>query len=114
VVIWQNIADRPPAPRYDDTYQSGIYFRDGRPKPAATAFRFPFVSTCARKGCSLWGRAPAPGTVVVERRSTRAWKPVRRLRTDSSGVFSTRLKRRGKATLRARIGSETSLQQYVR
>jgi hypothetical protein len=114
VVIWQNIADHPPTPRYDDTYQSGIYFSNGRPKPAAIAFRFPFVGTCARRRCSLWGRAPAPGKVLLERRSAAAWKPVRQLRTNSSGVFRTRLERRGKARLRARIGSETSLELSVR
>jgi hypothetical protein len=114
VVMWQNITDQLPAPRYDDTYQAGLYFRDGQPKPARTAFRFPFVSTCKKSRCSVWGRAPLGGTVVVERRNGSGWAPVRQVRTGQSRIFSAKLTIRGRTTLRARIGNDVSLERSVR
>ena len=33
-------------------YQSGLYFLDGSPKPALTAFRFPFVTERINRGSS--------------------------------------------------------------
>jgi len=47
--------------RYWFTYQSGLQFADGRPKPAATAYRLPFVVTgqgvdsVGRLGVRFWG-----------------------------------------------------------
>ena len=39
-ILFLAIVDAPPIPNYASTYQSGIYYLDGQPKPSATAFRF--------------------------------------------------------------------------
>jgi hypothetical protein len=103
-VVWFQIRDAAPDPSYGATYQSGMYFRDGRPKRARSAFRFPFV---ARKG-GVWGRAPAGGAVVVERRTDGGWVALRTLRPDSSRIIRGRGARRG-TLLRARQGADASL-----
>ena len=43
-VLWLQIVDSPPIPNYGSTYQAGIYYLNGTPKPSAVAFRFPFVT----------------------------------------------------------------------
>ena len=41
---------------------SGIFFADGQPKPAYTAFRFPFVTErIDKRRLRAWGKAPAGG-----------------------------------------------------
>jgi hypothetical protein len=110
VVIWNQVGDQLPIPSYAATNQSGVFFIDGRAKPALTAFRFPFV--VRRTGStrvSLWGRAASAGRLVVERRSGSAWKAMRTLDVAAKSTFGTTLRLRGAATLRARVGSETSL-----
>ena len=42
VAINYLLTDDPP-PNYEDSLQTGVFLADGTPKPAATAFRFPFV-----------------------------------------------------------------------
>lgn len=49
--------------RYWFTYQSGLFFNDGRPKPAAAAYSFPFVPTPIARSADgklvyvFWGQA---------------------------------------------------------
>ena len=43
-VLWLQIVDSPPIPNYGSTYQAGLYYLGGGAKPAAQAFRFPFVT----------------------------------------------------------------------
>jgi hypothetical protein len=62
-VVWFQIRDQEPVPSYAATNQSGVFFRDGRPKPSATAFRFPFVAG----GDQVWTRAPLTGTLKIQR-----------------------------------------------
>lgn len=62
-VVWFQIRDQAPIPSYAETNQSGVFFRDGRAKPAATAFRFPFVAG----GDQVWTRAPLTGTLEIQR-----------------------------------------------
>jgi len=57
------------SPRYWGTYQSGLEFADGRPKPAYGAYRLPFTAPAAVSvgaPVALWGRVrPArPGDVI--------------------------------------------------
>ena len=54
------------------TYQSGIQFRDGRPKPSFTAYYFPFLARKAGGSLRLWGQlkfrpAGAQDTVIIQR-----------------------------------------------
>jgi len=72
--------------QYWSELQSGLLFADGRPKPAATAFKLPFYAQTAnvagRRVVLLFGQVRGAGrwqTVRVERRDARtgAWGPVR-------------------------------------
>ena len=56
--LWYQVDDQLPTPSYAATYQSGLYFADGRPKLIQQAFRFPF--TASRRGArvAVWLRAP--------------------------------------------------------
>ena len=111
VVTWFRIVDEPPNPGYSSTSQSGVFLRNWQPKPAATAFRFPFV--VERVGSSsvrLWGKSPRTGQTTVEIRSpSGSWRQLITTRPGSSHVFSVRAKLRGKAMLRARQGRDVSL-----
>jgi hypothetical protein len=110
VVTWLLLRDAPPVPSYPTTYQSGPFFRNGSPKPAARAFRFPFVTERTRDGRLVaWGKAPAPGPLTIERRAGRAWVIVRHVEVGSSLVFTTRLRVGVPARLRARQGQDVTL-----
>ena len=88
----------------------GLYFANGKPKPAATAFRFPFV-TVRRNATTLmaWGHAPIAGRLRIQRRSGRRWLTVKAMRVRRFETFFVGVPQRGAATLRAAIGSTTSL-----
>jgi hypothetical protein len=104
------IADSTERPDVHAGLQAGIFFRDGRPKPSFTAFRFPFVTErVSDLSLRAWGKSPAGGRLVVERRKGRTWVPVKRLQVKQGSVFDTRLNLRGDQLLRARVGDDTSL-----
>ena len=89
---------------------SGLYFSNGQPKPALTAFRFPFVAErISRQTVRAWGRAPAGGQLTIEVSRKGGWKKLGGRRVGANRVFTDRLRLRGKAKLRARVGGETSL-----
>jgi hypothetical protein len=109
-VLWLQIVDSPPIPSYATSYQAGLYYLSGRPKPAAQAFRFPFVTRRLDRGhVYAWGRAPQAGEVMIEVRHGRHWVVVRRLAAGAEQVFQSTLGIRGSAVLRARLGSQTSI-----
>jgi hypothetical protein len=103
--------------------QDGLYFGCSggtfceQSKPAGQAFRFPFVAYRSKgRHVLIWGRTPAgrPARVTVQWLSGRGWRTLRRLNTDSDGVFTSRpsLPPTGNlanATLRALTSGETSL-----
>lgn len=97
--------------------QSGLYFRCAagmrcdRPKPALTAFRFPFVAFRAGRRARVWGRTQSSrrGRVVVEQSIGRRWRRVATLRADRYGIFQGHVRRRGRGELRARAAGLTSL-----
>jgi hypothetical protein len=91
-------------------YQSGAYFRDGRPKPALTAFQFPFVtSQLGKSTLEAWGKSPLGGKLLIQHRQGSGWRTVRSLNVDKGSVFLARLKLSGKQRLRALVGGEQSL-----
>ncbi len=109
-VLWLQIVDSPPVPSYATTYQAGLYYLKGQAKPAAQAFRFPFVTRRLDSGhVQAWGRAPEAGQVQIEMLRGHQWAPLRRLRVGSRQVFLSTLAVRGAATLRAVVGAQTSL-----
>ena len=109
-VLWYQIVDAPPIPTYASTYQAGLFYLDGTPKPSATAVAFPFVTgRIDRKQVLAWGRAPTAGVLSLEVRRAKQWVVVRRLRVVIHQVFETKLLLHGAAVLHAQVGGETSL-----
>lgn len=88
---------------------TGLYFNNGKPKPAARAFRFPLVADAKGGGrVSIWGRAPDSGSVRIEERKRGGWGLAERATAKASGVFTTSA-RFGKSTrIRARAFGQTS------
>ena len=64
-VLWFRTGDEPKGESYATTNQSGVYFADGRPKPALRAFLLPFSCEPAGTGTRVWLRAPSAGPVAV-------------------------------------------------
>jgi hypothetical protein len=106
-VLWLQIVDDAPS---STALDGGLYFTNGKPKPAATAFRFPFV-TVRRNATTLmaWGHAPIAGRLRIQRRAGRRWVTVKTIRVRRFDTFFVRVPQRGVATLRAAIGSTASL-----
>jgi hypothetical protein len=109
-VFWNQVGDQAPVPSYAATSQSGVYYLNGRPKPALTAFRFPLVAWRTDSSrLEVWGRVTASGRVVVQERVGSAWKPVRTLRVRAGATFETQISASGPVDLRGVIGGQTSL-----
>ncbi len=105
--IWLELEDAPAMPPFAGF---GVYFANGRPKPAAAAFGFPFAAVHAKRGRTiLWGRAPRPGRVAIQRRTRHGWKTVARVRTTRWGIFYAVRPLKRHLVLRARLGSRRSL-----
>lgn len=109
-ITWFQVRDQAPVPSYAATNQSGVFLRNGDAKPAATAFRFPFVTERSR-GATVraWGLAPGAGPVVIERKLGARWVVERRLRAGASRVFTSALRLPRGGTLRARVAGDVSL-----
>ncbi len=88
-VLWWQLADAPPIPNYASTYQAGVYFLNGDPKPGATAFEFPFVATRVQ-GSSyvLWGIPPASGPVTIEALGSHVWHAILTIRGQAHRIFT--------------------------
>ena len=108
-VVWFQIRDQAHEPSYGATSQSGLFLRDGTPKPAAAAFALPLVADAVRGGrANVWVRVPAAGTLVLERRRAGRTATVARLRVRAGQVVQRRVAARGGDSLRARVGERTS------
>src|SRR3954469_8940678 len=113
LVTWFTLRDQPVR---TSPYQSGLYFRGpslarDRPKPALTAFRFPFVAFPRAKKVFVWARTPSGrgATIVVEQRSSSGWRRVGVLHANRVGIGSATLPARGRGPLRGRIANDASL-----
>lgn len=114
-IAWFHVRDELPRPSYAATYQSGVLFADGRPKPAARAFRFPFVLDRGRGGrVRAWGKPPAGGPIVIEQRAAGRWRTLAALRRGRGQVFFIALRLRGTGAVRARAGGDVSLPYRLR
>jgi hypothetical protein len=109
LVTWFQVRDQARGRGYQYGNQSGVYLRDGTPKPALQAFRFPFVLDRGRRKTVAWGRAPGGGRVTVQRRTRAGWKAVKTAETGESHVFHTAIRRAPGGRYRAAQGSTVSL-----
>ena len=115
-VFWWYLRDQAPGPAgFGATQQSGLFYREGQPKPAYRAFRFPFVAIRNKQGSLLlWGKAPSPGGLVVERRTPHGWAPLAHPVAGPGRIFLARVDAGGRFQARARQGHEASLPWHVR
>jgi hypothetical protein len=89
---------------------SGIFFANGQPKPAYTAFRFPFVTErIDKRVLRAWGKAPAGGKLVIQRRQPGRWVATKKIQLRQGSVFTAKLRLRGKQRLRAKVAGSQSL-----
>ena len=110
VAVGLRIRDGNSAADPDGRIATGAYLFNGKAKPAARAYSFPFVADRkSKKKVELWGKAPKAGKVVIEQKKGKAWKKVEKAKAGSNRIFDTKTKLGGKAKLRARAGGETSL-----
>jgi len=101
-VLWFQVRDENPIPSYAGSYQSGIEFNDGTPKPTAQAFRFPFIyERINKRNIRVWGKTPDRGRVTVQRRSGNNWRTLATVRPGANRVFYAVIKYTGRADLRA-------------
>lgn len=110
VAIYYTLMDSPFDPQQPYTLQAGLFRDNGTPKPAATAFRFPFVTERKSGGqVRAWGKAPATGTLRIERQTKHGWRRIDSETVTAGQVFTSSLALRGKANLRASVGGQQSL-----
>jgi hypothetical protein len=87
-----------------------LFLADCSPKPAATAFRFPFVLERQSKSqVAVWGKSPAQGELAIQTKNGGRWRRVSTLKVERDMVFTTTLRARGKGRYRATVGDEASL-----
>jgi hypothetical protein len=108
VVTWYLVRDQAPIPDYASAYESGVYLRDGTPKPSLRAFQFPFVVQPSGRGLIAWGKAPVAGTVTIQKQGGSRWITVGRVSAAAGGTFTKRLSGH-KGGFRASVGGITSL-----
>jgi hypothetical protein len=95
-------------------WQSGLYFADGTPKPAAATFRTPSYAACVRRGRTklalVWGRvrgAPSPSQATVEvSAGSAAWRA-------QASWSSPRLAARARASATVALAADAALTRYV-
>jgi hypothetical protein len=117
--LWFLMVDDPPDPDFASTLQSGIFLRGATPaqdtpKPSFTAFSFPFTAYIHRGKAQLWGLAPAPGPVTIQRQAANgSWTQLTKLQANASRLFVGDRRVRAGTTLRAVQGSRISLSWKV-
>jgi hypothetical protein len=112
-MIWYEWRDEPVlsrglGPKAYSGWQSGLFFADGRAKPARYVFPNPFWVDVKRGAGSarLWGQVRPGGahTVTILRRSSSGlpWASIATVHTDANGFFTKRVRVSGTAQYRYR------------
>ena len=107
-VFWYMLADpaTEPAAGWDSTYEEGLYNGNGTPKPAAAAFRFPFMTNRRTKGLvQAWGRAPSAGTLYIQKLTHNKWTSIIKIKVKADQVFEAPIPLTGSSSFRAVVGS---------
>jgi hypothetical protein len=112
VVLNLNIRDTAYDPNHPPSGQwnTGIFFYNGKDKPAFKSFRFPFVTHRKSKGkVKAWGKAPLGGKLKIQEKRQGQWRTRKWVKVRAGKVFQSTLHLRGSATLRAQIKKTTSI-----
>jgi len=108
VAMWYLVRDQ--TPPYDLNYFSGVYFRNGTPKPSFTAYSFPFVIMATTgKQAQAWGIAPVGGTVKVQLKGSHGWKTIKVLHAGAGKVFDFTSSSLAHGHYRATVSGQSSL-----
>lgn len=92
------------------TWQTGLYYRNGRQKPHFEAFRFPcFVAAAGNGRAQVWAVSPDSGTVAVQALISGRWTTLQRVRVRTHGVIERTIAVSGDPLVRAVIGPDVSL-----
>lgn len=106
-VLWYLVRDQ--TPPYSENYFSGVYFRNGTPKPSYTAYKFPFVVMRETgRTAQVWGIPPTNGTVRVQVESGGTWRLVASINSHAGKIFA-RVLSLPSGRYRAVVGSVDSL-----
>lgn len=113
-IVWWQFRDQAPRPSFAATFQSGIFARgdtvaQDEPKPAYTAFRFPFTAYRTNGVARLWGKTPDDRSVTIQARQGGRWVTATKLKAGSNHIFTGRLRVGPNTSLRAVAGPDTSL-----
>lgn len=115
VAIWWQMRDAAGTPAtWAETFQSGIFLRGASPaqdtpKPAYTAFRFPFTAYRTNGVARLWGKTPGDRNVTIQAQQGGRWVTAARLNAGSNRIFTGRLRVGPNTPLRAVAGTDISL-----
>lgn len=108
-VIWYLVRDAEPKPSFAASYQSGMYFNDGRKKASAQSFRFPLLVTSrTKRTLRVWLRSPQAGQARIQVRRGSTWRTVKRVAVETSGVRTVSVPRSGVRGVRAVVAGEKS------
>jgi hypothetical protein len=89
---------------------TGVFFHDGRRKPAFRAWRFPFVVTDRSRGSArVWLRPPESGRLRVQSKRHGHWHTVRASKARARRIATFRVHVRSGRPLRAAVGKSRSL-----
>jgi hypothetical protein len=88
---------------------AGLYFADGRRKPAYTAYRFPFVAEAGKGRERAWTIPPISGKLEIESRKNGGWRREKSLQVEAGVPEDTRIRIGAKDKARAVIAGESSL-----
>ena len=106
--MWYLIVDQPRTTGV--SWQTGLYYDNGRRKPGFEAFRFPFVAEPVAKGvAAVWAVSPHAGTVRVQELESGRWKTALRIRVPAHSVIDRTVATVGRPMFRAVAGSDVSL-----
>ena len=110
-VIYWNLRDRAESVfmQHSGLFERGDSIASDRAKPALTAFRFPLLFTRSGRQVNVWGRAPAAGTVAIEKETSGGFEEISSVTVGPERIFQVLAPDPGGAALRLRQGSETSL-----
>lgn len=118
LAVWFQLRDIPDTRTdWGSIGQGGLFYKttdlyaNERAKPAARAFRFPFVALPGARALTVWGRTPDSRSheVAIERRGSGRWIAVATVRANRYGIFRLRPRVLNGRVLRARIGQTASL-----
>ena len=90
--------------------QTGLFFADGRKKPAFQAWRFPFVlDRLQGPAVKVWTIPPRNGTLQIQRKVGKNWRTISRAAGRDGKILQRTVRLPGSATLRGVVGGEESL-----